>query len=207
MAYDAGDYDASLKKAMELADYKGFAKRKRECGAPRQAARHRLFHLYRGLRHCAVAGGRLARRRRRLVGIRRGAGQPDRFGRSSHRLARARPGPRDDFAQLVVGPAWHSDRERLDRARRHRQGAVRHGHLWLALGRRRHVGDRQGARQDRGQGQEGRGASARSGRRRHRVQGRKVHRRRHRQVGGLGRRRRSTPISRTNSPARSSSRA
>jgi aerobic carbon-monoxide dehydrogenase large subunit len=34
LAYDAGDYDASLKKALELADYKGFAKRKRE------AARH-----------------------------------------------------------------------------------------------------------------------------------------------------------------------
>jgi carbon-monoxide dehydrogenase large subunit len=34
MTYDAGDYDASLKKAMELADFKGFAKRKRE------AARH-----------------------------------------------------------------------------------------------------------------------------------------------------------------------
>ena len=30
MTYDAGDYDASLKKAMELADYKGFGKRKRE---------------------------------------------------------------------------------------------------------------------------------------------------------------------------------
>ena len=30
MAYDVGDYDASLKKAMELADYKGIAKRKRE---------------------------------------------------------------------------------------------------------------------------------------------------------------------------------
>src|SRR6202022_2527406 len=30
LAYDAGDYDASLKKALELADYKGFAKRKRE---------------------------------------------------------------------------------------------------------------------------------------------------------------------------------
>ena len=29
-AYDAGDYEASLKKALELADYKGFAKRKRE---------------------------------------------------------------------------------------------------------------------------------------------------------------------------------
>jgi carbon-monoxide dehydrogenase large subunit len=33
-AYDAGDYDASLMKALNLADYKGFAKRKRE------AARH-----------------------------------------------------------------------------------------------------------------------------------------------------------------------
>jgi len=30
MAYDVGDYDASLKKALELADYKGFGKRKRE---------------------------------------------------------------------------------------------------------------------------------------------------------------------------------
>ena len=48
---------------------------------------------------------------------------------------------------------------------------------------------RQGARQGRGQGQEGRRPSARSRRRRHRVQGRQVHRRRHRQVGGLGRRR------------------
>jgi carbon-monoxide dehydrogenase large subunit len=34
MAYDAGDYNASMKKAMEIADVKGFAKRKRE------AARH-----------------------------------------------------------------------------------------------------------------------------------------------------------------------
>ncbi|HEY2530083.1 MAG TPA: xanthine dehydrogenase family protein molybdopterin-binding subunit [Xanthobacteraceae bacterium] len=34
MNYDTGDYNASLKKAMELADYKGFGKRKRE------AARH-----------------------------------------------------------------------------------------------------------------------------------------------------------------------
>src|ERR1700691_6110232 len=30
MAYDSGDYGASLKKALEMADYKGFAKRKRE---------------------------------------------------------------------------------------------------------------------------------------------------------------------------------
>ena len=30
MAYDAGDYNASLKKALELADVKGFSKRKRD---------------------------------------------------------------------------------------------------------------------------------------------------------------------------------
>src|SRR5205814_1395777 len=30
MAYDAGDYNASLKKAMDIADVKGFAKRKRD---------------------------------------------------------------------------------------------------------------------------------------------------------------------------------
>jgi carbon-monoxide dehydrogenase large subunit len=34
MTYDAGDYDASLKKALDLADYKNFAKRKKD------AARH-----------------------------------------------------------------------------------------------------------------------------------------------------------------------
>jgi len=32
MAYDAGDYDASLEKALELADFKNFAKLKRESG-------------------------------------------------------------------------------------------------------------------------------------------------------------------------------
>src|SRR5262249_31995509 len=30
MAYDAGDYGASLKKALEIADYKGISKRKRD---------------------------------------------------------------------------------------------------------------------------------------------------------------------------------
>ena len=30
MNYDAGDYHASLKKALEIADYSGFGKRKRD---------------------------------------------------------------------------------------------------------------------------------------------------------------------------------
>ena len=173
---------------MELADYKGFAKRKREAARRGKLRGIGLSDLYRGLRHCALAGGRLARRRRRLVGIGRSAGQSDRLGRSAHRLPYPRPGSRDDLRAARVGAAWHSDRERFDRSWRHRQGAVRHGHLRLALRRGRHVGDRQGARQGRGQGQEGRGLHAGSRRRRHRVQGRQIHRRRHRQVGGLGRR-------------------
>ena len=108
---------------------------------------------------CGIApspGGRLARLRRRLVGIRRGAGQSDRLGRGADRLPPARPGPRDHVRAARVRAARHPDRERQRRARRHRQGAVRHGHLRLALRRGRHVGDRQGARQGRGQGQEGR---------------------------------------------------
>ena len=175
MAYDAGDYDASLQEGDGACRLQGLRQAQARGGASRQAARHRFLDLYRGLRHCAFAGRRFARRRRRLVGIRRSAGQSDRLGRSADRLSLARPGPRDDVRAARVRAARHSDRQRFDRAWRHRQGAVRHGHLRLALGRGRHVGDGQGARQGRGQGQEGRGASARSGRSRHRVQGRKVH--------------------------------
>ncbi len=188
MTYDAGDYNASLKKAMEIADYKGFGKRKRE------SARHGKlrgigFSTY--IEACGIAPSQAVGSLGAgvgLVGIRRGAGQSDRLGRSADRLPRSRPGPRDHLRAAGVGAARHSDRERFDRARRYRQGAVRHGHLRLALRRGRHVGDRQGARQGRGQGEEGRRASARGRRRRHRVQGRQVQRRRHRQVGGVGRR-------------------
>jgi hypothetical protein len=57
MAYDAGDYQASLKKAMEIADVKGFGKRKARQRRAGKLRGHRLFDLHRGLRHRAVAGG------------------------------------------------------------------------------------------------------------------------------------------------------
>ena len=85
------------------------------------------------------------------------------------------------FAQLVNAALRRADRFRLDRPRRHRQGADGHGHLRLALGRGRHVGHRQGARQGRGQGQEDRRASAGSRRGRHRHRERRAEGRRHRQ--------------------------
>ena len=84
------------------------------------------------------------------------------------------------FAQVVAGrlgiPIENVDVVHGDTGPR----AVRHGHVRLALARRRRHGDRQGARQDHRQGQEDRRAPARSGGGRHRVQGRQVHRRRHR---------------------------
>ena len=95
MNYDAGDYHASLKKALEIADYSGFGKRKRE------SARHGKlrgvgFSTY--IEACGIAPSQAVGSLgcgRRAVGIGRGAGQSDRLGRSPHRLPPARPGSRD----------------------------------------------------------------------------------------------------------------
>ena len=84
-------------RAMKAADYAGFASAQGRGGQARQAARHRHELLHRGLRHRAVGGGRLARRRRRPVGIGRGARQRGRHHRGADRLAQPRPGPRDDL--------------------------------------------------------------------------------------------------------------
>ena len=189
MNYDAGDYQASLKKALEIADYTGFGKRKRE------SARHGKlrgvgFSTY--IEACGIAPSQAVGSLGCGVGLWESAEvrvNPTGSVEVLTGCSPARPGPRDHVRAGRVRTARHPDRQRQRRARRHRQGAVRHGHLRLALRRGRHLGDRQGARQGRGQGQEGRRPHAGSGRRRHRVQGRQVHRRRHRQVGGLGRRR------------------
>jgi aerobic carbon-monoxide dehydrogenase large subunit len=52
LSYDVGDYDASLKKAMELADYKGFGKRKKE-SARRGKLRGIGFSTY--IEACGIA--------------------------------------------------------------------------------------------------------------------------------------------------------
>ena len=112
MTYDAGDYHASLDKALELADYTDFGQRKRD-SARSGKLRGIGFSTY--IEACGIApiaGGRLARRRRRLVGIGRGARQSDRLGRGPDRLAQPRPGPRDDLraARLATGSASRSSR-------------------------------------------------------------------------------------------------
>ena len=93
MAYDIGDFGASLDSAMKAIDYAGFPARKAKAKIRRQAARHRRLLLHRGLRHRAVESGRQPRRRRRPVGIRRSARQSGRHHRDPDRIAQPRPGP------------------------------------------------------------------------------------------------------------------
>ena len=137
MAYDIGDFGASLDAAMKAIDYAGFAGAQGKGQEGRQAARHRRLLLHRGLRHRALEGGRQPRRRRRPVGIRRSARQSGRHHRGPHRIAQPRPGPRDDLRATGRRASWRSDQPGPDRPWRHRQGAVRHGHLRLALDRGR----------------------------------------------------------------------
>ena len=60
MMYDTGDYDASLDKALEIDRLQGLRQAQARQRPQRQAARHRLLLLYRGLRHRAL-GRRSAR--------------------------------------------------------------------------------------------------------------------------------------------------
>ena len=59
--YDIGDYDATMDVLERIADRAGFARRKAESAATRQAARLRRRLLHRGLRHRAVEPRRGAR--------------------------------------------------------------------------------------------------------------------------------------------------
>jgi carbon-monoxide dehydrogenase large subunit len=177
MTYDSGDYDASLKKALEMSDYKGFDKRKRE------AAKHgklRGIGFSNYIEACGIAPSQAVGSLGCGVGLWESAEVRVNPTGSVEVLTGTHAhgqGHETTFAQVVS--------ERLGIAIR--QGAVRYGHLWFALGRGRHLGDCQSARQGRGQGQEGRRLHARSGRGRHRIQGRQVQRGRHRQVGRMGR--------------------
>ena len=93
--YDTGNYHATLDKLLEIADFAGFAARRAESEAARQAARLGALDLDRGLRHRALEPGRRARRPRRALRERDGAGERHRLDLGLHRHAQPRPGPRD----------------------------------------------------------------------------------------------------------------
>ena len=187
MAYDAGDYDASLKKALEIADVKGFGKRKRE------AARHgklRGIGYSTYIEACGIAPSQAVGSLGAGVGLWESAEVRVNPTGSVEVLTGCHAhgqGHETTFAQLVserLGIPFenvsivHGDTDKVQFGMGtygSRSGAVGMSAIVKALDKVEAKAKKVAA------------YHAGSGRRRHRVQGRQVHRRRHRQVGGLGR--------------------
>ena len=96
---DSGDHELRRRRLSRLAQEGdgdrrlcGVRQAQARIGPSRQAPWRGVLHLYRGLRHRAEPGGRLARLRRGLVGVRRSTRQSDRLGRGAHWNACARAG-------------------------------------------------------------------------------------------------------------------
>ncbi len=93
MMYDAGDYAASLDKALDMADYKNFGKRKRE-SARNGKLRGIGFSAY--IEACGIAPSAAVGSLGAGVGLWESAEvrvNPGGYGGSADRLALAWPGP------------------------------------------------------------------------------------------------------------------
>ena len=158
MAYDAGDFNASLDSAMKAIDYAGFPARKAKA---KSEGKLRGIGVSCYIEACGIAPSKAVGSLGAGVGLWESAevrvnpvGTIEVLtGSHSHGQ-----GHETAFAQLIVGTARHLHQPDPDRPWRHRQGAVRHGHLRLALGRRRPHRDPEGDGEGRGQGQEDRSA-------------------------------------------------
>ena len=187
MAYDAGDYNASLKKAMEIADVKGFSRRKREA-ARNGKLRGLGYSTY--IEACGIAPSQAVGSLGCGVGLWESAEVRVNPTGSVEVLTGTHAhgqGHETTFAQLVserLGIPFenisvvHGDTDKVQ------FGMGTYGSRSGAVGV---LGNCQSARQGRGQGEEGCCSHARSGCGRHRVRGRQVHGRRHRQIGRVGR--------------------
>ena len=96
LVYDTGNYDADAGRSDEDRRRQGVPGAQGRGGQARQAPRHRLCVVHRGLRPRAVEHRGSARRARGPVRGRRSARAPDRQRDGVHRLAQSRSGPRDD---------------------------------------------------------------------------------------------------------------
>ena len=120
--YDVGDYEDALDRALAAAGYdelRAEQARRRDAG-DRRAARHRCVHLRRD------------HRRGHHHGVRSGAHPPGRRRRgprhAADRLVAARPGPATALAMVVSDVLGTAAGAHRGPPRRHRRGALGHGH-------------------------------------------------------------------------------
>jgi len=139
MTYDIGDFGASLDAAMKAIDYAGFAGRKAKA---KSEGKLRGIGVSCYIEACGIAPSKAVGSLGAGIGlweVRRSTRQSGRHDRDPDGIAQPRPGPRNDVCATDRGASRRADQPGTDRPRRHRQGAVRHGHLRLALARgRRH---------------------------------------------------------------------
>jgi carbon-monoxide dehydrogenase large subunit len=136
LTYDIGDYDACL-EARCSSPTCGLRGAPPGGAAPRQAARPRLRLVHRGVRPRALGRGRSPGRARRPLRSGRSPRASHRQGHGLHRLALARPGPRDHVRAGGGGAPRHRHRGRRDRAWRHRRipfGMGTYGSRSIAVG-------------------------------------------------------------------------
>ena len=158
VVYDSGNYHATLDKLLEISDYAGFKARRDEAAG---RGRLRGFGFSTWVECCGLAPSRLIGALGARAGLYEAAtvrvnptgGITVFTGTHSHGQ-----GHETSLAQIVADRLGHRRRAGRDRARRYRAGALRHGHLRLALGGGRGCGDRAGDRQGDREGEEVRGA-------------------------------------------------
>ena len=167
VTYDSGDFPALLKQALEVADVKGFAKRKRES---RKRGKLRGLGIGSFLEVTAPPS-------KELGGIRFEPTAPSRIitGTLDFGMGHATP-----FAQVLSDEARRPVREDPAAAGRQRPAARRRRLRRLEVDHAQRHRDRRSRRQGDRAGQADRLACARSRRRRHRVRARSLHHRRHR---------------------------
>ena len=165
--YDSGDFPAMLKQALELADWKGFAKRKRES---KKRGKLRGIGIGCYLEVTAPAN-------KEMGGIRFEADGSVTILTGTLDYGQGHAAP---FAQVLSEKLGMPFDKITPAAGRQRPAARRRRHRRLALDDELRHGDRRSRRQGDRAGQADRLARARSLGRRHRVRGRPLHHRRHR---------------------------
>ena len=140
--YDCGNFPKVLSRLLEIADYKGFAKRQ---AAAARTRRLRGIGIACYVESSGVAPSRMAAALGARVGFFEAAQirvQPDGSVQALLGTHNHGQGHATTFAQIIssrLGVPMASDR---DRRRRHRSGAVRLRHVRLALDRGRRLGAR-----------------------------------------------------------------